>query len=79
MNIKLKPPCWVVHKETGAVLRMRSVSIPNGRLRAHGWNGLVCHVQNHKGTGIAEYRKFRAPTDDELRAFNHTVGKAFGI
>jgi hypothetical protein len=80
VRIKLKPPCWVKHIETGAVLRLRSVSRPNARMkREAGWKGLVGHVQNEKGTGIVEYRKLTAPSPEELEQFNAAVKKRFGL
>lgn len=80
MNVKLKPPCWVVDIQSGRVLRCRSLSRPSRRMQVEtGWKGLVAHVQNERGTGIVEYRKLRKPTLAELAALENNVRQRFGI
>jgi len=79
MNTKFKAPCWVKLKSTGQVLRCRSISRANNRMRHDGWKGLVCHVQNEKGTGIVSYHDVCAPTESDLAAFNTAVRKRFGV
>lgn len=77
--MKIKVPAWVVHVESGAVLRCRRISRPNKEMVRRGWRGFVCHVQNESGTGLVEYRKIRIPTAVELSMFNAAVKKRFGF
>jgi hypothetical protein len=79
MGRKVKVPSWVVHVESGQVLRVRRISVANARMKRDGWKGLVCHVQNQNGTGLVEYRKLRLPTAEELAKFNLEVKRRFGI
>lgn len=79
MNSKFKPPCWVKHKESGQVLRCRSISKPNKRMKMDGWRGLVLHVQNENGTGIGKYSDFVIPDEKDLEKFNEAVKKKFGL
>lgn len=80
MNTKLRPPCWVKIIATGDVLMCRRISIANRRMKAEqGWVGLVCHVQNEKGTGLVEYRKCGKPTAEDLEKKNTDIKRRFGV
>ena len=57
MNTRLKPPCWVEYR--GKRIALRRLSRPNAMLKQSGWKGLVAHVQNQNGTGLAPYRELK--------------------
>ena len=76
---KIKPPCYVVDKESGSVLVCRGMDKPNRRMKAEGWEGMVCKDQNHNGTGLARYNQLRLATKEEIEGFSCLVRKTFRV